>query len=422
MFLDDTLRFHATVKDSAGSVIAGAPVAWTSRNDTIATIDATGLATAHLSPASVITSITAVSGNARASAALIVQPCRPTGCGSWSTGPGPTPRRHVASAIINNVLYLVSGTQGLTPGSPGSALVEAYDPATGAWTQKASMPDGRRSAVAATVGGLLYALGGGTQFPFSPTAIVRSYDPSTNTWTDQAPMPTARIGSDPLTGIGVGAATVVNGILYALGDSGRFNAYDPSTSTWTTRAVMPTPRDGVGLAVINGKIFAFGGESFSSVFAAVAVYDPATNTWTSRAPMPTALNGALFTVANGRLYAIGGTVCGTPSCSTWSFVAEAYDPVTNVWTILPPVPVTNAFVSFVEAVNGLVFVGTNDQPACLVYNPATNVWSAKMAMPFASGTMGFSPTTASIGGRLNVVELGLSGLSFSTSALFVLTP
>src|SRR5258707_414392 len=83
--------------------------------------------------------------------------------------------------------------------------------------------------------------------------------------------------------------------------------------------------------------------------------------------------------------------------------AEAYHPVTNAWTTLPPVPVTNAYVSFVEAVNGLVYVGTNGQPVCLVYNPATNVWSAKTRIPFASRTMGYSPFTASIGGRLNVV-------------------
>jgi N-acetylneuraminic acid mutarotase len=279
------------------------------------------------------------------------------------------------------------------------------------------MPDGRRYALAATTGGLLYVLGGATLFPFAATATVRSYDPATNSWTDRPPMPAARVGFT------VGAVAVVSGILYVLGGDGAFDAYDPSTNTWTTRAAMPSPRAGVALAVINGKIYAAGGGSFggSGGSQAVDVYDPATNAWTSRAPMPTARIGVLFAVTNGRLYAIGGAVsasCGAPSCS--SFAVDAYDPQSDSWAARASIPVTNAFVSFVESVNGIIYLGRNSKPGCLAYDPAANAWSFKATMPGqATGPAGQLSMAAGIGGRLYVIT---TAALLDNSAVFVLTP
>ncbi|MGB9853462.1 MAG: kelch repeat-containing protein [Candidatus Bathyarchaeales archaeon] len=43
---------------------------------------------------------------------------------------------------------------------------------------------------------------------------------------------------------------------------------------------MPTPRSWVGVAIVNGKIYAIGG-SYDS-HGEVEEYDPATNTWTKK--------------------------------------------------------------------------------------------------------------------------------------------
>src|SRR5206468_2134925 len=38
-------------------------------------------------------------------------------------------------------------------------------------------------------------------------------------------------------------------------------AYDPGSNTWTARASMSTPRYGLGVAAINGTLYAVGGEN-----------------------------------------------------------------------------------------------------------------------------------------------------------------
>src|SRR5436305_14097785 len=159
--------------------------------------------------------------------------------------------------------------------------------------------------------GILYAVG----------AVVQAYDPVANSWTTKASMPTRR------GGLGVG---VVNGVLYAVGGEdglyhcpfggapgpgpflGVVEAYDPVANTWTTKASMPTPRARFGVGVTNGVRYAVGGSKCSGVAGdRVEGYDPVTDTWTSKASLPTAGGDLRVGVVDGVLYAIGekeGTV------------------------------------------------------------------------------------------------------------------
>jgi N-acetylneuraminic acid mutarotase len=52
-------------------------------------------------------------------------------------------------------------------------------------------------------------------------------------------------------------------------------------------------------------------------------YDPTTNTWASLPPMPTARHGLAVAVVNGRLYAIGG---GPQPGFSQTAVVEVYTP------------------------------------------------------------------------------------------------
>ena len=197
------------------------------------------------------------------------------------------------------------------------------------WTTKAPMPSGRGEVAVGVVGGVLYAVGGmaGSPGAVGPRATLEAYDPATNTWTQRAPMPTVR----SLLGVGT-----LNGVLYAIGglagDGSRLatvEAYDPATDTWTTKAPMPTARGLLAIGVANGVLYAVGGYD-GGILATVEAYDPAGNTWSARAPMPTPRYGLAVGVANGVLYAVGGYNGGVLA------TVEAYDSLTNTWTSRAP--------------------------------------------------------------------------------------
>jgi Kelch motif len=95
-------------------------------------------------------------------------------------------------------------------------------------------------------------------------------------------------------------------------------------SGWATRAGMPTARFGLAAGVVNGVLYAVGGNDGSTNLATVDAYDPATNTWTTKAAMPTARSLLAAGVVNGILYAVGG-LSGLNGGTEFT-TAEAYTP------------------------------------------------------------------------------------------------
>ena len=98
----------------------------------------------------------------------------------------------------------------------------------------------------------------------SGAAGTREMPQSLGSWTTKAPMPTARWGL---------AAGVVNGILYAVGGDPNFGpllntveAYDTETDTWTAKSSMPTARSNLATRVVNGVLYAVGGENIDNMF------------------------------------------------------------------------------------------------------------------------------------------------------------
>jgi hypothetical protein len=228
-------------------------------------------------------------------------------------------------AAIGNVVYMVGGADYCCD---ETGAVEAYDTASNTWTHKTWMSTHRGWLGVAVNQNIIYAVGG-TQldiltynFPTNILSnVVEAYDPATNAWTMKAPMPTAR------TQVAVG---VVNNILYAVGGHGTSSvldtveAYDPSTNTWTAKAPMPTARAGMAAGVLNDKLYVVGGYQDGSVAArldTVEAFDPATNTWATKPAMPTRRQGLAVAVVDNVLYAIGGENSGVPLATV-----EAYKP------------------------------------------------------------------------------------------------
>ena len=214
----------------------------------------------------------------------------------------PTTRRALATSVINGKIYAIGGTDGVRAFS----TVEMYDPAKDKWTKKADMPTQRGWLSCSVVDGKIYAIGGATA-AFKRT--VEEYDPEIDTWARKADMPTARSTL---------STSVVDGKIYAIGGSNDVQAlstvemYDPATDKWTKKEDMPTTRGLLSTSVVNGKIYATGGTGGipgvwpRNALSTVEEYDPATDTWTEKTAMLTTRIALSTSVVNGKIYAIGG--------------------------------------------------------------------------------------------------------------------
>jgi hypothetical protein len=119
---------------------------------------------------------------------------------------------------------------------------------------------------------------------------------------------------------------------------------------------MPTPRFGHAAAVVDGIISVIGGTDFGRVFRLVEAYNPATNSWTTLTPMPVdrALHGAA--VANGKIHIMGGTIDGMSTLASM----EIYDPVSNSWSAAPDMPLGKFSLSAATLDNRIYAIGGTD--------------------------------------------------------------
>jgi hypothetical protein len=202
-----------------------------------------------------------------------------------------------------------------------------------------------------------------------------------SSWVTKEPMQKARAN------FGI---AVVNGKIYAFGGdrgSPTGNAvpaetrtaetvstneeYDPTSDTWTFRKPMPTGRALLGVAVYQNKVYCIGGYQgryFDT--GANEVYDPATDTWETRASMPSFETFATANVVNGKIYVMSANL------------NQAYDPATDSWATKTPPP--NNILSRVSAVvdNKIYLLGSHSGPSwgqtdifVQIYDPSNDSWS-----------------------------------------------
>src|SRR5437870_3188925 len=97
---------------------------------------------------------------------------------------------------------------------------------------------------------------------------------------------------------------------------------------------MPTPRGAVAAAGIEEDGYAVGGVRDGGSVDELARYDPATDRWEVLPPMPTPRDHLGAGVIKGRLYAVAGR-------NNTSFTLgnlEEFDPLTRTWSARAPMP------------------------------------------------------------------------------------
>ncbi|MEP6749154.1 MAG: kelch repeat-containing protein [Bacteroidota bacterium] len=193
----------------------------------------------------------------------------------WTEGGSlPAERRRAAAggALYNGKLYLTAGIQhGHSSGTTN--MFDVYDPKTNQWTTLPDAPHIRDHCAAAVIKDKLYVAGGrNTSYHeagnfmsfFGKTVLeVDCYDFKTGQWsTLNAKLP-----------LGSGGGSMVNlqDKLYYMGgeratdteaNQPRKNVYwlDPSTNDpWKEMASLNEARNGMSAAVINNKMYVFGG-------------------------------------------------------------------------------------------------------------------------------------------------------------------
>ena len=180
-------------------------------------------------------------------------------------------------------------------------------------------------------------------------------------------------------GLGVG---VVDGKIYAIGGfvangvaTGANEVCDPATDTWETKTPMPTPRAYITGNVVNGKIYIIGGDSNKTVNE---IYDPETDSWATAASMPTGSWGYASAAIENEIYIID------------SDLTQIYDVETNTWNLRAPPPFGHlgygkaGVTTGVNAVKRIYVLGEKvyDQPALnQVYDPQNDKWTQGSAVP-----------------------------------------
>jgi len=254
---------------------------------------------------------------------------------------------------------------------------------------------------------------GEPQFQSSQNALMLPPRAEGGTWVKKADMLVARSGL---------STSVVNGKIYALGGQGTMRVgrvaeeYDPAQDKWVGKADMPTARFWFSTGVVDGKIYAVGGRETNGApdTTIVEEYDPVLDKWTRKADMPTSRWWLSVSAVNGKIYAIGGLRLVGDRFSHFSIVEE-YDPATDKWTRKAAMPAKIHTLS-TSVVNGKIYViGGVDAGRILStvyeYNPAADKWTRKANMPTARWVLSTSAVDGkiyAIGGTASDFETGLS--------------
>ncbi len=98
-------------------------------------------------------------------------------------------------------------------------------------------------------------------------------------------------------------------------------------SGWRPCGEMPKAAEDMASAVVDGKVYVFGGKMGSTVSDEVYCFDPAANTWTLVSTMPLGRYKHRAVEMNGKIYLCAGYQSGATTVSQ----IDVYDPQSNTW-------------------------------------------------------------------------------------------
>jgi N-acetylneuraminic acid mutarotase len=251
------------------------------------------------------------------------------GPGTWSTHAPLSlgPRQEMGVAALDGRVFVVGGFDG--SGQP-VATVEAYDPATDRWAQRASLPAPLHHVNLAAVNGRLYVVGGLSGASFGASGTTLLYDPAADAWSPLNSMPAGtERGASGVAVLGDGRIVVAGGLRGGVSVPDA-SVFDPASGSWSPLQPLAVARDHLAAATVGGRVYAVTGRSAGVLKAALEMLDPATGSWGRRADIPTARGGVAAAELSGRLVVLGGEGNRADPAGVFH-QTESYDPAVDGW-------------------------------------------------------------------------------------------
>ncbi len=302
----------------------------------------------------------------------------------------------------------------------------------GTWAEGPPLPEDRTEVSVTTDGDRIFLAGG-----FGPPEVAGErasapralwvYDPESGEWSSPTELP---------HGVHHAGLAYLDGRIYLVGGFretsfdpvGDVWIYDLEVDEWLEGEPIPTPRGAGALAVLHGRLHWIGGNAEEGdhlhdlahgevaedgSVATHEVYDPVTNSWSRLAPMPTSRNHHGATMLDGRLHVIGGRADGDFELTAH----EVYDPQSEEWQAAPDLPTGRSGIAVVSldgwmyVFGGETFAGpsrTFDEAER--FHATSGEWETLPSMPTPRHGLG----AAAVGGSIHVLSGGPgAGFTFS---------
>ena len=347
---------------------------------------------------------------------------------NWtSKSPMPTARCLLGASVVNGMIYAIGGCYFTGEGQIEPVYLnvnEMYNPENDSWVSRCPLPISMCNFGTAVFGGKIYVFGGQNLFGGDDLDTVFNYDPGNDSWTE--------LPSMPFQWEGMSIVVLYNQMYLSGGSFSKMTqAYDPINGTWSAKANLSGERIDAGTVVVQGKIFAIGNSQF------VERYDPALDTWTvyCNDPDPSCHFGIV--AIEDTIYLIGGQLGPVQRAVRYDPVAdelfytnyqlykcenpdtcvvnealymnvnaknclEVYDPWFDEWTYSPARPYFDAVG--ICAFGDKIYCFGGDQVQ--VYDPAQSLWTLMQPMPSARQ----NPVVLQVGNRICVVGGGQNTL------------
>jgi N-acetylneuraminic acid mutarotase len=261
------------------------------------------------------------------------------------------------------------------------ALPLGVESPAGRWQPLPPFPIARDELRAESLGGSIY-VGSGLRQPRPGSELVSTddlyaFDPRRSSYRRLPPLP-RRVDHPALVAAG--------GDLYLIGGyrdwqpTGEAFRYSPITGRWAKLASMAVPRGSPAGAAIGGRIYVVGGSTTVGTAAEASkvleILDLATGQWSRGPDMTTAKEHAGAAAAGGALYVVGGRRGQNQALAE----AERFDPRTDRWRPIPPLPVGVGGVAVVGAGGRVIAIGGGDDferwvtPGTWSFDPSRGRW------------------------------------------------